>query len=173
MGKVGVLGGLIAVLLVIGVGLMFLLRELSHILTIPGVIAALLLVVLICANKTINLVLFPSSSPILRRSVEVHFCKEMSKQLDNRIQDIHLCLEVILDLATTQEKDHFLPTAAESLLYSKRMVNTVIDIFLVLKADRVLTKSQNTLMNLLVNLQISLQEVRLVFPNSDSKIMWD
>ena len=152
--------------LILLIPLYLFLEFISDLITIPGTVILVILLFILLLNTFTRLLIFPGAFLIWRRSLESHFCKEMSAQLLQKIYDIRVTLQILL--GQLQEE---LPV--DSLVYSKRLMIALIDNFLTLKEDYRLTESQSTLMQHLVNLQLSLQESKIIIADSEPLSLWD
>lgn len=167
---------LLCVLLVLFVVVLyplFLLTSLvSSYLTVPVTVLLLLGLLVLCFRTLIQMLIFPGSFVLWKRSLESHYCKEMSSQLLQHIKDVHLALSILLGMASLEDKQLFLPGSPESLKYCKRLLCALIENFSILQEEEPLTKHQDSLLNLLIALQYSLQETRAVI-NEKSTSFWD
>jgi hypothetical protein len=78
---------------------------------ITGYVSAVLFVAMIyfTLRKLCQIIVFPGSFWIWKRSMESHFCKEMSMQLLNKISDLKVALDIVLELCAERDKQDFLP----------------------------------------------------------------
>lgn len=149
------------------------LSALTDIFTLPGGILLLVSLVIYILRLLLRMAVFPGSIWLWRRSIEAHFCKEMSRQLYLKLKDIELSLLIIINKASEFEKRDFLSRGPDSPLHAKNLILTIIDTFMILKEETGLTQNQRGLLELLIQLQINLQESILVLPNKEFVPYWD
>jgi len=94
-------------------------------------------------------------------------------QLLQRIQDFHIALEILLEECNEIDKRDFLPNSIETAGYAKMMLSTVIYGFNLQKENQTLNQKQGILLNLLTNLQLSLQEIKIIVGSKDECSLWD
>jgi hypothetical protein len=145
----------------------------SRLITVPGAILVFLLGIWLTVRFLIRLMIFPGSVWLWRRSIETHFCREMAQQTLHRMHDLRIGLEILLDLSNEREKSEFLERSSEATAYGKRILATLVHTFQFLKEEETLTKPQEELLNLLLELQSALEETHIVQNNRESCSMWD
>lgn len=94
-------------------------------------------------------------------------------QLLQRIQDLHVALEILLDECNDIDKRDFLPNSVEATGYAKMMLSTIIYGFNLQKDNQTMNQNQGTLLSLLINLQLCLQETKIIIENKKECSMWD
>ncbi|CAG9310833.1 unnamed protein product [Blepharisma stoltei] len=124
-------------------------------------------------HLSIRLSVFPGSTWLWRRSIESHFCKQISMQLLARIQDLHIALEILLDECNEIDKREFLSNSADATNNAKLLLITAIYGFNLQKENQTITRKQEILLNFLVSLQCSLQEIKIILENKEECSMWD
>lgn len=155
---VGCLG--LAVLGVVAL-IYYLFYLLSFLVTSTGSVIAFAASFYFSIRLIVKVLIFPGSFGLWKRSLEVHFCKEMSAQLLQKASDLQLGLQVLLNNCSASEKESFL-SKQDCCLEAKRMVEGLITQLSVLKEENKLTKYQSELLELLLRLQNSIEEIGIV-----------
>jgi hypothetical protein len=145
---------------------------LSLLITSTGSVLLFLLSLLVLSRLILRLSVFPGSFWLWKRSIESHFCREMSLQLLQRVQDLRLCLDLLLDQCSDCEKEEFIERAVESTTYAKRMVTTIIDTYSQDKDRGSITSYGLSLQALLLEFQDALQRITLLLDNKENSL-WD
>ena len=172
--KLGVILGILLCFLVsLGTLVFFVFRFIAKLITVPGSIILFVYCFVVLIRMIIRYSVFPGSSWLWKRSIEFHFCKEMSTQLLQRVQDIRLSLEVLLDSVSDEEKEDFLPRACDSVIYAKRMVQTIIETFYIQKEEGTLTTYQESLLELLLGLTRALENTKVHQDSPEAVPLWE
>lgn len=152
--------------------ILYLFYLISQLLTIPVSILIFFLCLYSLSKLILRLSVFPGSFWLWKRSIESHFCREMSLQLLQKIQDLRICLEILLDKCSDCEKVEFFERALEATTYAKRMISTIIETYDIEQQNNTITKHGLSLFILLKDFQESLQSSRICYENKSSTI-WD
>ena len=116
-------------------------------------------------RKLCTIAVFPGSFWIWRRSMEQHFCKEMCNQLLNKICDLRLALEILLELATERDKLEFLPNANEICSSAKLTVATVLHSLTLQRENNTLHNNQDVLLTRLEDLKTAFEATWILVSN--------
>ena len=150
--------------------LIYLFYLISLLLTIWGSILILILSLYGLARLVIRLSVFPGSFWLWKRSIESHFCREMSLQLLQKVQELQICLDLILDNCSEADKIEFIDRSIDSTTYAKRMISTIIDSYNVEKASGTLTAHGESLVDLLTNFQQSMQNCKILAASKETDL---
>jgi hypothetical protein len=135
------------------------------------------LVFLVCVwglgRTTVQLLVFPGSFWLWRRSIESHFCREMASQTCQRIHDLRIALEILLDMSNERDKSDFLPRAYEASGMAKRMLLVIGETFEQQKTEGTLKPRQLKILELISELIQILSDTRLILSNSDEISLWE
>lgn len=146
----------------------------SLIITIPLTVILFLVGLFLLFRLIVRLSVFPGSFWLWKRSIESHFCREMSIQLLQKVQDLRICIEILLDRSSECEKTEFIERSIEATKYAKRMITTIIDTYQIEKERSTLTPYGLSLLNLLVEFQDSLTKIKISTSAADHSIsLWD
>ena len=146
---------------------------LADFITAPGSVLTFFAVLWGTLATAVQLLVFPGSFRFWRRSLESHFCREMTEQLFHRIRDMQTALEILLDKSCEKDKGEFLPRALEATSHVKRMLASITYSFKALEAEGTITKDQAALLGLLTALQTSLEETNILMSQSEGCSLWD
>lgn len=157
---------LLLIILLLLLAIFYIFYLISLLLTIPITVLIFLLCLFGIARLIIRLSVFPGSFWLWKRSIESHFCKEMSLQLLQKVQDLRISLEILLDRCSECEKLEFIERSIEASTYAKRMILTIIDTYTIEKERNTLTPYGSSLLGLLIEFQESLVSCK-IHPGSD------
>lgn len=168
---------LVLILLVIFVTILYILYLISLLLTVPITVLLCLLCLFGISRLILRLSVFPGSFWLWKRSIESHFCREMSMQLLQKVQDLRISIEILLDRCSECEKLEFIERSIEATTYAKRMILTIIDTYTIEQEKNTLTPYGASLLTLLVEFQESLVACKIHPGSEDSmncvKSLWD
>lgn len=157
----------------IGLAVYSIFAALAGIITAPGSIVAFGLCFWGLGRLVVRFLVFPGSFWVWRRSIEHNFCKEMSAQFAQRIRDLRIALEILLDISNEHDRNDFLPRSYEAADQAKRMLLVIGETFEQQKAEGSLKPRQQTLLGLVNELIQMLTDTRLILSNSDELSLWD
>jgi hypothetical protein len=146
---------------------------LADLLTLPGALAATVLLVLLVLRVAIEILIFPGSLKLWKRSIESHFCQEMATQILLRVKDLQVALEILLDSSSEKDKSEFLPRSIDAATHAKRMISTIIHAFYELQEQALITKHQKALLDLMFELQTALVDTKIIVNGAETCTMWD
>ncbi|OMJ78947.1 hypothetical protein SteCoe_21119 [Stentor coeruleus] len=171
--KIKILIGLVIfTLLSLFILILYIFYLISQIITSFGSILLFIFCLHCILKLIVRLSVFPGSFWLWKRSIESHFCREMCLQLLQKVQDLRICLEILLDKSSDCEKVEFFERAIEATTYSKRMISTIIETYEIEEKNKTLTKQGATLFSILKDFQCSLQVCRIC-SETKSESIWD
>ena len=145
----------------------------AQVVTAPGSLLTFLVLLWLTILAVVQVLVFPGSFRFWRRSLESHFCREMTEQLYHRTRDMQVALEILLDRSSEKDKSDFLPKAMESTSHFKRMLASITYSFKTLETDGTLTTDQTVLLGKLTTLQNALEEASIMMSQSENCSLWD
>lgn len=144
----------------------------SIVATIWGSLLLFILIIYCIARLVIRLSVFPGSFWLWKRSIESHFCREMSLQLLQKVRELQISLDLLLDKCEESEKIEFIDRSIESTTTAKRMISSIIDSYTIEKHHKTLTSYGESLLLLLLNFQQIMKNCKILIDNNESN-MWD
>jgi hypothetical protein len=166
----------LAVLAVLGLSLYVtfcIFSALAEVITCAGSVLVFLVCVWLLGRKAVMFIVFPGSFWIWRRNIESRFCKEMASQISQRIRDLRIALEILLDISNEHDKTDFFPRSYEASGQAKRMLLVIGETFEQQKTEGTLKPRQQKLFELISELIMMLTETRLILSNSEEMVLWD
>jgi len=145
----------------------------AEVVTGPGALVTFLALLWLTISTIVQVLVFPGSFRFWRRSLESHFCREMTEQLFHRAKDMQTALEILLDRSSEKDKSDFLPKAMDSTSHFKRMLASITYSFRALETEGTLTKDQAGLLQKLTALQAALEEASILMSQSEGCSLWD
>ena len=146
---------------------------LSRLITVPGSILVAVCLILLLLRLAMEILIFPGSLKLWKRSIESHFCQEMATQILLRVKDLQVALEILLDTSNEKDKSEFLPRSIDASTHAKRMISTIIHAFYELQEQNLITKHQKALLDLMFELQTALVDTKIIVNGSETCTMWD
>ena len=94
----------------------------------------------------------------------------MCLQLLQKVQDLRICIEILLDKCSEAEKKEFIEDCLENTKYGKRMILTIIDTYNLQKQNQTLTPYGESLLLLLNEFQEGLNECKIIVENKNTNL---
>ena len=146
---------------------------LADFITVPGAMVVAVFLVLLLLRTVMEILIFPGSLKLWKRSIESHFCHEMATQILLRVKDLQVALEILLDSSTEKDKSEFLSRSIDASTHAKRMISTIIHAFYELQEQALITKHQKALLELMFELQTALVDTKIIVNGAETCAMWD
>jgi hypothetical protein len=146
---------------------------LAEFISCAGSVLVCFVCVWLLGRSAVKFIVFPGSFWIWRRNIESRFCKEMASQISQRIHDLRVALEILLDSSNEHDKTDFLPRSYEASGQAKRMLLVIGETFDLQKTEGTIKPRQQKLLDLISGLIQMLTETRLILSNSDEMSLWD
>lgn len=161
------------VLLLLSVAAFYFYAFLSRFISVPGAIGLFTVSLILFMKTVIQLAVFPGSFRLWRRNLESHFCREMSAQLSNRIADLRMAVEILLEGSLERERTDFLARSVVATSHSKRLLEQLLETFEQLKGEGSLRGRQLQLYELLLEFKQALLATRLTLASQSEISLWD
>mmetsp|Transcript_11462 Transcript_11462/g.22508 ORF Transcript_11462/g.22508 Transcript_11462/m.22508 type:complete len:695 (+) Transcript_11462:675-2759(+) len=171
--KILLLSAAVAVLLLIIFIVYSIFAALAGLITSAGSALAFCLCFWLLGRTAVRFFVFPGSFWVWRRNVELNYCRDMAAQFSQRIRDLRIALEILLDSSNERDKSDFLPRSFEASEQAKMMLLVIGDTFNQQKTEGTLKPRQQALLDLVSELIQALADTRLILSNSDELSLWD
>lgn len=173
--KIKLIGIIVIVvgLLLLSLGAYFVIASLSNYITTPGAILAFVATLILITKSAIQAVVFPGSFWLWRRSLEAHFCREMSSHLRSKVIDLQAVLETLLKGSLEKERTELLPCNIQSTATYKATMQHLLDTFDLMKQEGTLRRRQLQFHSLLLKFKDALQAAKLTLPSRNDISLWD
>jgi pimeloyl-ACP methyl ester carboxylesterase len=146
---------------------------LANFITSPGAFFLFLVSFVLFMKKVVQAVVFPGSFRLWRRNIESPFCREMSSQVSNRISDLKMAIEILLEGSLEPDRTDFLPRSIAATTHSKRLLEILLETFEELRSEGSLKGRQLKLCMLIEELKQALQSTKLVLANHAAISLWE
>lgn len=161
------------ILLGLGVGLYYCFSILSHLISGPGAACLFGVCLVITIRTAVQLVVFPGSFNLWRRSIESLNCRMKTKQLGKYIVGARKTIEVLIEGRVQGVEATSLPRGQFAASKAKLVIDRLLMTCEELKEDGYLRKRQLELYGLVVELKAAMQAPKLVLQRSSEVTLWD